>query len=79
MVVAMGRTRACSSPSKVTGALPSAASSGTNRMTVPASPQSIVAGSVLTVVGGVTVQVMRVALDRGAERRQRRGHEVGVA
>src|SRR5215217_5614092 len=37
---AMGRTRACSSPSNVTVSLPSAAAGGTNRSTVPASPQS---------------------------------------
>ena len=38
---AMGRARACSSPSKSTPALLSAASGGTNRNTVPARPQSI--------------------------------------
>ena len=37
----IGRTRACSSPSKVTAATPSAASGGTKRNTVPARPQSI--------------------------------------
>src|SRR5271156_7035141 len=37
---AIGRPRACSSPSKVTAANPSAASGGTKRNTVPARPQS---------------------------------------
>ena len=38
---AIGRTRACSSPSKVTAATPKPASGGTKRSTVPARPQSI--------------------------------------
>ena len=38
---AIGRARACSSPSKTTAVLPRAARGGTNRSTVPASPQSI--------------------------------------
>ena len=38
---AIGRTRACSSPSKVTVARPSAANGGTKRSTVPARPQSM--------------------------------------
>ena len=37
---AMGRARACSSPSNVTVSVLSAATGGTNRSTVPASPQS---------------------------------------
>src|SRR5882757_2441652 len=40
---AMGRDRACSSPSNVTTSVPSAATGGTKRSTVPASPQSMVA------------------------------------
>ena len=38
---AIGRARACSSPSNVTTAVLSAASGGTNRRTVPARPQSM--------------------------------------
>src|SRR6201999_4565065 len=38
---AIGRTRACSSPSKLTAATPNPASGGTKRSTVPARPQSI--------------------------------------
>ena len=41
IVVAIGRSRARGSPSKVTAASLSAASGGTKRMTVPASPQSM--------------------------------------
>ena len=40
----IGRSRACGSPSKTTGPSASAASGGTKRMTVPASPQSMVSG-----------------------------------
>ena len=36
----MGRARACSSPSNVTVSVPSAATGGTKRSTVPARPQS---------------------------------------
>ncbi len=37
---AIGRARACSSPSNATDSVPSAATGGTNRSTVPARPQS---------------------------------------
>ena len=40
---AIGRLRACGSPSKATGPSASAATGGRNRITVPASPQSTVA------------------------------------
>ena len=40
----IGRLRACGSPSKNTSPVASAATGGTNRMTVPASPTSSVAG-----------------------------------
>ena len=39
----IGRPRACSSPSNCTAVRPSAANGGTNRSTVPARPQSILA------------------------------------
>ncbi|SKW41748.1 Uncharacterised protein [Mycobacteroides abscessus subsp. abscessus] len=42
---AIGRARACSSPSKTVGAWRSAATGGRNRSTVPASPQSTVEAS----------------------------------
>ncbi|CAB4591043.1 unannotated protein [freshwater metagenome] len=42
IVVAIGRSRAPSSPSKVTDPFARAARGGTNRITVPANPQSIV-------------------------------------
>ena len=38
----IGRESACSSPTKSTGPSASAARGGTNRITVPASPQSMV-------------------------------------
>ena len=44
MVVFIGRLRAAKSPSKSICPLASDASAGTNRMTVPANPQSIAAG-----------------------------------
>src|ERR1700742_3801483 len=46
----IGRTRACSSPSNVTAARPSAASGGTKRNTVPARPQSMRASGVGAIV-----------------------------
>src|SRR5699024_7627669 len=45
-VTVIGRTRACSSPSRTTSRPVSAATGGTKRMTVPASPQSMLIGSV---------------------------------
>ncbi len=56
--MAIGRTRACSSPSNVTSALVSAATAGTKRITVPASPQSIVAELAWSRAAGVIVQTM---------------------
>ncbi len=54
----IGRVRACGSPSKVTGPSASAATAGTNRMTVPARPQSTTAGP--RSGPGVTVQSLPV-------------------
>ena len=54
--VSIGRRRAAGSPSKVMSPVPVAASAGRNRMTVPASPQSIRAGPVSG--AGVTRQVV---------------------
>src|SRR5699024_7036320 len=45
-VTVIGRTRACSSPSSTTSRPVSAATAGTKRMTVPASPQSMLIGAV---------------------------------
>ena len=50
----IGRVRACGSPSKITGPSASAATGGTNRITVPARPQSTVAAP--RIGPGVTFQ-----------------------
>ena len=55
---AMGRARACSSPSNVTVSVLSAATGGTKRSTVPASPQSTRApgsGSMRPLIGQLAV------------------------
>ena len=75
---AIGRTRACSSPSNVTAARPSAASGGTNRNTVPARPQSMRAS------GGGAIVPLTVSSSAGPSTRrpsasQRADHQIGVA
>ena len=75
---AIGRARACSSPSNTTVSVPSAATGGTNRSTVPARPQSTRAS------GGrgdpaADRQLGVVAVDGDAEGAHRADHQVGVA
>ena len=58
----IGRTRACASPSNVTGPSASAATGGRKRITVPARPQSTWAPP--RRVAGVTTQSARSAVVR---------------
>ena len=75
---AIGRARACSSPSNTTVSVPSAATGGTNRSTVPARPQSTRASG-----DGCDLAADRqlgvVAVDGDAQGAQRADHQVGVA
>ena len=73
---AIGRVRACGSPSKLTAPVASAATGGTNRITVPARPQSTAPPCSCP---GVTVQSVRRGVDAGSERAQRGRHQLGVA
>ena len=76
---AMGRARACSSPSNVTVVVPSAASGGTNRSTVPARPQST-RGAGHRGDRAADASARCVAVDGpDAEGLQRADHQVGVA
>ena len=72
----IGRVRACGSPSKATAPSASAATGGTNRITVPARPQSTVAA---VQRGRGDQPVVRRGVDGRAQRGQRRGHQLGVA
>ena len=76
--VPIGRSRARGSPSKRTGPSASAATGGTKRMTVPASPQSTVAAAAQAVVRADR-HVLAVDRDRDAEGAQRADHQRGVA
>jgi hypothetical protein len=84
MMVPMGRLRACGSPSNTLAPLRSAASGGTNRITVPARPQSIVAadGAASARSGDLQIRpesaVPRYLGDGGAELPERLDHQCGV-
>ena len=74
---AMGRARACSSPSNSTTDRLSAATGGTNRSTVPASPQSTRAPS----AGDSSPETVRSSASPStveAQRAHRADHQVGV-
>ena len=73
---AIGRVRACASPSKATGPSASAATGGTNRITVPASPQSTLSA---VQAAGDDPPVLPAGVDVRAEGRERGGHQLGVA
>ena len=75
---AIGRARACSSPSNSTVSVLSAATGGTNRSTVPARPQSMRArgrGAMAPLIVSSVPSPSTV----DAERLQRADHQVGVA
>ena len=74
---AMGRARACSSPSKVHRPSASAASGGTKRKTVPARPQSTRA-SASGAIRPLTVSSVPVPVDAQAQSAQRSDHQVGI-
>ena len=77
---AIGRDRACSSPSKVTVSVVKAATGGTNRSTVPARPQSMGASAAAQRAADGQLGVVGIGrLDADAERLQRADHQVGVA
>ena len=74
----IGRAYACSSPSKATGPSASTASGGTNRITVPARPQSTVPPPVKP-AGGVTRHPSADSSMSTPRRPQRVAHQRGVA
>ena len=73
----IGRVRMCGSPSKPTTPVESPAAGGTNRITVPASPQSTAASR--SNGPGRDHPVVVRGVDRRAEGGERRGHQQGVA
>ena len=75
---AIGRARACSSPSNTTVSVPSAATGGTNRSTVPARPQSTrrIGGGA---IAPLTVSSVSSPSTVTPSVRTRADHQVGVA
>ena len=75
---AIGRTRACSSPSNSTASVLSAATGGTKRSTVPARPQSTRAPG-CGAMAPLIVSSVPAPSTCNAERLQCADHQVGVA